>query len=203
MCHHQHLPLPPSTTPNAGSMPATCSTTTATRSSLCRQGLPAPASIPGTRKGATSLVNKGAMQTKKKKTTGKGDGKGKKGKNGDETSKQQPAKKGKARYVVPFSRLRPSMLIYPIQPPSGKRRLRRPKMTQRPLLLACPLTCKGEYSHFFFYSFHFTDKNYKKLHYRTELVLEETSVSVVPPTRSRSTTQMPPPPTQVSNLRQC
>src|SRR6266508_4037646 len=94
------------------------------------------------------------------------------------------------------------MLIYPIQPPSGKRRLCGPKRTQRPLLLACPLTCKGEYSHFFFYSFCFTDKNYKKLHYRTELVLEETGVSVALPAHSHSTTRMPPPPTQVSNLRQ-
>src|SRR6266511_2846792 len=95
------------------------------------------------------------------------------------------------------------MLIYPIQPPSGKCRLCGPKRTQRPLLLACPLTCKGEYSHFFFYSFCFTDKNYKKLHYSTELVLKETGVSIAPPTRSRSTTQMPPPPTQVSNPHQC
>jgi len=43
-------------------------------------------------------VDEGAMQAKKKKTTtGKGNGKGKKGKNGDEMGKQQPAKKGKAR----------------------------------------------------------------------------------------------------------
>src|SRR6266511_1241866 len=94
------------------------------------------------------------------------------------------------------------MLIYPIQPPSGKRWLCGPKRMQRLLLLARPLTCKGEYSHFFFYSFRFTDKNYKKLHYRTELVLEETSVSVALPTRSCSTTRMPPHPIQVSNLRQ-
>jgi len=43
------------------------------------------------------LVDEGATQAKKKKTTGKDDGKGKKGKNGDEMGKQQPAKKGKAR----------------------------------------------------------------------------------------------------------
>src|SRR6266498_3485177 len=94
------------------------------------------------------------------------------------------------------------MLIYPIHPPSGKCRLCGPKRTQRPLLLACLLTCKVEYSHFFFYSFRFTDKNYKKLHYRTELVLEETGISVAPPAHSRSTTRMPPPPIQVSNLCQ-
>src|SRR6266545_3959080 len=58
---------------------------------------PALASTPGTRKRATSSVDEGATQAKKKKTTRKGDGKGKEGKNGDETGKQQPAKKGKAR----------------------------------------------------------------------------------------------------------
>jgi len=78
-------------------MPATRSTTTATLSGLRRQGSPALASTPETQKRATSSVDEGATQVKKKKTTRKGDGKGKKGKNGDETGKQQPAKKGKAR----------------------------------------------------------------------------------------------------------
>jgi len=80
-------------------MPATRSTTSTTRRGLRRQGSPGPATQESCKR-ATSSVDDGATQAKKKKTTGDGDEIAKKGRKGAEVAKKgkkgdEVAKKGK------------------------------------------------------------------------------------------------------------